>query len=368
MKKYNLLILFIISVFSIESWAMDRSSRGVEVHLYGGYTAFDSYGLAEIENAFSWTLKGSYDLPWGVQLGVAYNQARAESILGSDATLRSFRFEPLYLILDRDFTPYVKATVGYQWAAIDQIDTSAGFLYGAGTGFRSVWNEIFSTWVGIDLTRVSMGAPVDASQTNWNIYLGSSLSFGPYKNYSHAKKKKQRSSKVTKSGLIEPQVCKNVPKGVPVDEHGCPLDFDGDRIPDYTDLCPGTKTTKVDQMGCPLDHFARGIVRDISFEAGSAQLTSGSYKHLKKIAGALKRFSGLHYVIEGHTDSTGQADENLTLSNARAQTVVNALVQYGVPKENISPIGYGQQYPVAPNNNKQGRDLNRRVEIKWQNQ
>ncbi|MCB0272880.1 MAG: OmpA family protein [Bdellovibrionales bacterium] len=367
MKRYIIFkLLILLCIFSPfrTLWAQNHAYSGLALHLEGGFTVLDSYGLAQIDSAFLWRTKISYEFPKKLQLGLAFQQSRSQSILEQDATLRSILFEPAYILFDQNFSPFAKGIIGYQWAHLTQIDDTQGLLFGVGIGARSRWNEIISSSIGLDMNIVQMNGLVDDTLINWNMYIGASLHFGGTKNTHYAEKQKA----AKKTGLIEPQICTDVPKGLPVDKHGCPLDFDQDQIPDHLDHCPGTQSKNVDSMGCPLEHFARGIIREISFEAGSARLTNQSYKHLQKIASSLKRFPEVHFLIEGHTDNTGDPQENLILSQARAQTVVNALVQYGVQKENISPIGYGQQYPVAPNTDKHGRDINRRVEIKWQNQ
>jgi outer membrane protein OmpA-like peptidoglycan-associated protein len=72
---------------------------------------------------------------------------------------------------------------------------------------------------------------------------------------------------------------------------------------------------------------------------------------------------GLQLEIEGHTDSTGSDEINQTLSERRAQTVQNYLVQQGLPAEAVTAKGFGKTMPVADNSTSAGRQQNRRVEI-----
>ena len=69
-------------------------------------------------------------------------------------------------------------------------------------------------------------------------------------------------------------------------------------------------------------------------------------------------------VIEGHTDSTGPDGYNQGLSERRAEAVQGYLVDHGVSPSNLSTVGYGEAQPVADNSTREGRALNRRVELR----
>jgi OOP family OmpA-OmpF porin len=67
--------------------------------------------------------------------------------------------------------------------------------------------------------------------------------------------------------------------------------------------------------------------------------------------------------VEGHTDSTGKPEKNMTLSQARAESVRKYLIADGIPEGQISAVGAGQERPVADNKTSAGRAKNRRVEV-----
>jgi OmpA-OmpF porin, OOP family len=67
--------------------------------------------------------------------------------------------------------------------------------------------------------------------------------------------------------------------------------------------------------------------------------------------------------VEGHTDSVGNANANLRLSQARSESVRDYLVRNGIAPERVQAIGYGEERPVADNSTDEGRALNRRVEF-----
>ena len=109
---------------------------------------------------------------------------------------------------------------------------------------------------------------------------------------------------------------------------------------------------------------------DVLFDYDRAALKPEAEQALKKVAVVLSQFPESKVTVEGYTDSKGTKASNMQLSRERAQAVKDWLVKNGgVLTANISTKGFGEQYPVAPNRNKDGSDnplgraLNRRVSI-----
>ena len=101
----------------------------------------------------------------------------------------------------------------------------------------------------------------------------------------------------------------------------------------------------------------------IYFDPGSAEIKPESYPSLKQIADFMKE-SGGSYSIAGHTDNTGEKESNRLLSEKRASAVRQALIRdFGVNTNQLASIGFGQRYPVYPNETPEGRAKNRRVDI-----
>lgn len=181
-----------------------------------------------------------------------------------------------------------------------------------------------------------------------------------------------------------------VPAGVAVDAQGCPLDSDGDGVPDYRDQCPGTPAgVEVDAVGCPLDSDNDGVpdyrdqcpntpagtevnalgcpdsvvLNDVNFEFDSAELTANARNILNGVAERLVNNPDVRVSIEGHTDSRGSAEYNKDLSQRRAESVTTYLAQRGVGANRMRAVGYGEERPIASNETDQGRAQNRRVEL-----
>lgn len=102
----------------------------------------------------------------------------------------------------------------------------------------------------------------------------------------------------------------------------------------------------------------------MEFDFGKASLRSQSYETLNKLAEYLKRKTEINIEIDGHTDNIGNSETNLSLSLARAKSILNYLNKKGISKERISVKGYGDLQPVADNRSEKGRQQNRRIEVR----
>lgn len=100
-----------------------------------------------------------------------------------------------------------------------------------------------------------------------------------------------------------------------------------------------------------------------NFETASATLPPAANSQLDQIAAMLKSAPALSLEIGGHTDNVGDAAANTKLSDARAQAVMKALIDRGVPAGRLTAKGYGSSQPVADNRSDAGRAKNRRVEL-----
>lgn len=108
----------------------------------------------------------------------------------------------------------------------------------------------------------------------------------------------------------------------------------------------------------------RFILHNIRFEFDSDVLDSVSYNEIALVAAYLKENKNIKVEISGFTDNTGNEGHNLDLSLRRAESVKKALVEMKISAQRISTKGYGQNRPVAPNDNEENRALNRRVEMR----
>jgi len=203
--------------------------------------------------------------------------------------------------------------------------------------------------------------------------------------------------------------CNNTPKGCVVDQWGCLVDSDGDKVCDGIDECPNTsKGEKVDKVGCsasqiearnvpatpppppPAQEIPRPaapppaptppqsevekqlietgsiVLRDVYFDLSKATLLPESEATLNEVGTALEKFADLKVEVQGHTDSRGSAKYNEKLSQERAASVREYLVQhFHLNGDNIVAKGYGEsQLAVSPEKSDEDYAMNRRVVLK----
>jgi outer membrane protein OmpA-like peptidoglycan-associated protein len=102
---------------------------------------------------------------------------------------------------------------------------------------------------------------------------------------------------------------------------------------------------------------------DVLFASGQAQLVEGGRSSLEEVVDLLQTEPDKKIRVEGHTDSRGDAEANLLLSEQRAQAVMEALISMGVASDRISALGMGEDFPIASNEDDDGRARNRRVDV-----
>ena len=105
------------------------------------------------------------------------------------------------------------------------------------------------------------------------------------------------------------------------------------------------------------------LTSDILFDLNSAALRPSSRSTLDDLSSNFAKYPDNRIVVEGHTDSSGTDAYNQRLSEQRAATVADYLIERGVPSGNVIVYGYGEMRPKSSNDTPEGRQLNRRVEI-----
>jgi len=101
----------------------------------------------------------------------------------------------------------------------------------------------------------------------------------------------------------------------------------------------------------------------INFDTGKADLKADGKATVAEIVKMLKAAPAMKVAIEGHTDNVGQPAANKALSEARARSVMAAVVAGGIDAKRLSAAGFGQEKPIADNRSEEGRAKNRRVEL-----
>lgn len=149
---------------------------------------------------------------------------------------------------------------------------------------------------------------------------------------------------------------------------GCPPpDRDGDGIPDPQDRCPDVPGV-LENQGCPevVTKKERELLErasKVEFEYGKWKILPRWYPVLKEVAGLMFKYPEAYLLLEGHTDSIGTEEDNQILSENRAAAVRDFLIEQGVEPHRIESVGYGESQPIDTNETPEGRQRNRRVKM-----
>ncbi len=155
----------------------------------------------------------------------------------------------------------------------------------------------------------------------------------------------------------------------PIENQGCPeTDTDNDGVLDKDDYCPMTPGP-VENNGCPVIAKEEQEILDtafanLEFETAKSVIKTSSHNSLDKIVELMNKKPDFKLLIEGHTDNVGRDASNMSLSQNRALAVKQYLVSKGIDADRINAKWYGETKPIADNDTEEGRQKNRRVEMK----
>ena len=106
------------------------------------------------------------------------------------------------------------------------------------------------------------------------------------------------------------------------------------------------------------------VLNNITFEHNSADLQAGSFEELDRLVQFLSENTDVNVEISAHTDNVGTPKYNLKLSDKRAISAVNYLIENGISETRMVAKGYGETQPIHANDTEENKKLNRRVEMK----
>lgn len=161
--------------------------------------------------------------------------------------------------------------------------------------------------------------------------------------------------------------CPNTPG--PRENAGCPYtDSDNDGLRDKDDKCPNTPGP-IENDGCPeieeeVQEILKTAFENLEFETGKDIIKQESIPSLTELAEVLVKRPEWKLQISGHTDNVGNDQANLVLSKKRAEAVKNFMVSQTIASERLYVLFFGETMPIASNDTKEGRQKNRRVEMK----
>lgn len=139
--------------------------------------------------------------------------------------------------------------------------------------------------------------------------------------------------------------------------------WNGTKTSNEVGTCPHWSGGAAEDLTKDLETSGRARIYGINFDTDSAVIRSESKPTLERIATMLKSKADWQMTVEGHTDATGSAAYNQSLSEKRAQSVIDFLTAAGIPAARLKAAGFGSSKPVASNDTELGRGQNRRVEL-----
>lgn len=406
-------VLFCIAFLCGMVHAANRSDSFSLSPMVGGYI-FE--GDQDLDDALTYSLGLGYNLTdtWSTEFVLNYFDANADSSSGSDVDGLVYRLDTLYHFMPNSaLVPYIAGGLGGMSLDPDNGKSDTNFLLDYGVGLKYFFTDDLA--LRGDVRHIlAFGDP----ENNFTYTAGLTYLMGgkvkeapkplpPIDSDGDGVTDVHDLCADTPAGVVidgagcpldrdgdgvydELDQCPDTPAGVAVDTIGCPLDSDGDGVADYLDECPETPPeVTVDDKGCPLDSDEDGvydnndecpdtpsgltvddkgcpisITLSIEFDVDKFNIKPRYHDELAKGAAFIQKYSDQKILIAGHTDSTGNEPYNEVLSQRRAESVLNYLVEnFQLDADKLFARGFGEKAPVASNDTADGRQRNRRVEL-----
>lgn len=361
--KFKILPLLLLLLIPFSGWSVELDTWKASIH--GGYSSLGQFQAATLRNGFPVQIALGRDLTEKWSSKIEYQWISSEHTSGSSVSIQSLRLIPKYDFFNSNNHRFgFESGFGYQWVNLENIDRVRQVEILMGPTWKYSFNGPWSLESSFRYARSSTNL-FGSSLQRIELLMGFSFQFG-----AQTSKAPTIFVDSDQDGISNDiDQCPNTSRGARVSKSGCPQDGDGDRVADIQDYCPNTKRgTEVDEMGCPLIVPGRGLIDGVAFEQNSPRLVSSSKNQLLTVAETLKQFPNIYFVIEGYSSGTISSMERMSISKARALTVMNVLASYGVPSNKMKAVGLSDLYPLTESTLPSDQILNERIEIKWKHQ
>ncbi len=406
-------VLLCLAFLCVTVHAASRSDSFNLSPMFGGYI-FE--GDQDLDDALTYSLGLGYNLTdtWSTEFVLNYFDANADNSKGSDVDGLVYRLDTLYHFMPNNtLVPYIAGGLGGMSLNPNNGKSDTNFLVDYGVGLKYFFTDDLA--LRGDIRHIlAFGDP----ENNFIYTAGLTYLIGS-KTKEAPKPRPPIDSDGdgvtdvhdlcadTPTGVMvngagcpldrdgdgvfdELDQCPDTPAGVVVDAIGCPLDSDGDGVYDYLDKCPETPAGLiVDNKGCPLDSDRDGVYDDkdecpetptglivddkgcpismtlsIEFDVDKFDIKPSYHNELAKGAAFIRKYSTHKILVAGHTDSTGNEPYNEALSQRRAESVRNYLMEnFELDADKLFARGFGEKAPIVSNDTIDGRQRNRRVEL-----
>lgn len=368
------LLSSIIAASSISTLALAQQQEGFTVTPSIGYYNMDSDRDTKDDKAYSLGLGYQFNNPWAVEF-VYLNADSKQSGSGNDVDVDQYRLDGLYhlpTLNSVDLTPYLAAGVG----TTDFSNASGhdNIQVNAGGGLKYAVNDTVSlradfrlvddvedhhldnvTSLGVQMT---FGGPSKQSSS-------SDDSYTPVKQ-TYTQAEPEPAQDVQPQEAIQPDVVYSEPAEQVQDEASTASPMTEDTMAQTNemvqeDAIAASPTTEETPEQTEVMAEPPGKI-NIQFGLNKTNVEQKFYPDIEKIAVFLQDNPGSTVVIEGHTDDTGAASYNQTVSEKRAQSVADVLINtFQVNESRVEAIGYGEERPFVENDSEEHREANRRI-------
>lgn len=358
MNKFNLSLISAALLASTASYAGEQPQASELVgKFYGGI----HYNLIKPDEDRLNGINADFDLSngFGIEAGYRYSENMEFRLSYTDFTIEfensSADMDGDALSLDLLYFPSLKHNY-YLLAGANNLDIGETELAAnLGLGYRHYFSERFAAYA-----EAKVHYQFDDSYIDQSAQLGLIYFFGEVKKSAPAKKVEQP--------VVAPAptpVSKPAEKPAPMVKQ--PVDSDKDGVYDEQDQCANTPMSdKVDAQGCTI--FTEQTLTQtllINFDNNKADIKTEYESEVARIAKFLSQYPHTNITIEGHTSKLGSAGYNQTLSQKRADAVVNMLVtKYAIDASRLTAKGYGESRLIDTDNTAQAHAINRRIEAK----
>lgn len=346
----------------VSSQVAAQQSSGFTITPGVEYQMFDQE--LSLDNPFLGSIGLGYktSTPWGFELSYLLGSSE-RTLNGHDIDVENYRLDALYHFAEKDgVQPYLLIGGGKQVYDYGSMDLENDMM-NVGGGLKVGINDLLSL-----RTELRLINDLENELTHFSVGLGLQFLLGG----SRATQAPIATTPADSDNDGVPDSrdrCPGTPAGTRVDANGCELvlDADGDGVADADDQCPGTSAgARVDDKGCYIIiNETREVQLRVNFANNSTEVTPDSYGEIETVAQFMREYPLTKVVLEGHTDDRGAAAYNQQLSEKRAASVAQVLVnRFGIDRSRVSSVGFGESNPLVSNDTAERRAQNRRVTAK----
>jgi OmpA-OmpF porin, OOP family len=368
MKKIWFLAVVIMLMAMVTSAQAEVKAGSVSVTpFFGGYI-FES-NEEDIDD--TWTAGGRVGYNFTDHLGVeaTFNYIFTEGnmnwkVMGDDIRISGLGVEALYHFFpDGNIVPFVAVGLGgmhYDFESKSGTTDKLFADYGAGLKLflpEEVANVFFADDIALRFdVRHVIPFDEDSPHDRYN-----NLMYTAGINFAFGGKGKKCIDSDGDGVCDKRDKCADTPAGCKVDENGCSHNCPAPEV--KTEPVPVTPTAPAPAPAPAPVKEKVTITLNVEFNNAKAIVNEKYYEDIKRVADFMKQYPTSTAVIEGHTDNVGNDAYNKTLSEKRANSVRQYIIdKFGIEASRLTAVGYGKTRPIAGNDTEEGRHKNRRVE------